>query len=183
MNDLKIGTVISLRGAPYVVVYSQHVQMGRGAAVVRTKLKNLIAGNVLEETFKGGDKFEAADLVRKPVNFLYRDGENFAFMDNESYEQFSLPEGQIGDISKYVGEGTDVDVLYFEGRPVSIMLPAKVELKVTSAPPGVRGDTAQGKVTKQVTLETGLTLNVPIFIKEGDVLRVNTESGEYVERA
>lgn len=183
MNDLKLGTVIAYRGAPYVVTYSQHVQMGRGSAVVRTKLKNLISGSVLEETFKGGDKFEEADLSRKPVNFLYRDGENFAFMDNESYEQFSLPENQIGDISKFVGEGSDVAVMYFEGKPVSIALPTKVELKVVSAPPGVRGDTAQGKVTKQVTLETGLLLNVPIFVKEGDVLRVNTETGEYVERA
>lgn len=183
MNDLKLGTVIAFKGAPYAVAYSQHVQMGRGAAVVRTKLKNLITGNVLEETFKGGDKFEEADLARKPVNFLYRDGENFAFMDNESYEQFSLPESHIGDISKFVGEGSDVEVMYFEGKPVSIALPTKVELKVTSAPPGVRGDTAQGKVTKPVTLETGLTLNVPIFVKEGDVLRVNTETGEYVERA
>lgn len=183
MNDLKIGTVVTFKNEPHVVTFSQHVQMGRGSAVVRTKLKSLISGNVLEETFKGGDKFEEADLSRTKASFMYRDGPTFYFMDSQSYEQFGFPREQIGDISQFVSEGAEVEVLNYDGKPVSITLPAKVTLRVTSAPPSVRGDTAQGKVTKAVTTETGLVVHTPIFVKEGDSIRVNTETGEYVERA
>lgn len=182
MNDLKLGSVINLEGEPYVVQYTQHVQMGRGGAILRTKLKNLVSGNVLEKTFKGGDRIDEADLSRGKANFLYRDGDEFFFMDNTSFEQFSLPKDQIGEISKFVKEGQDVDVMNFDEKPVSVSLPPKVELKVTSAPPGVKGDTAQGRVTKKITLETGYVVDVPLFVKEGDTVRVNTETGAYVER-
>lgn len=183
MNDLKVGTVISRAGEPFEILSTQHVQMGRGSAVLRTKIKGLVSGKVLEETYKSGDKFKEANLTRSRANFQYTDGKNYFFMDNENYEQFSLPQNQIGEISHFVAEGSDVEVLNFEGSPVMVKLPPKVELKVTSAPPGVRGNTAQGNVTKQVTLETGYVINAPLFIKEGDTIRVNTESGEYVERA
>lgn len=182
MNDLKIGTVIAYEGAPYVVQYTQHVQMGRGSAVLRTKLKNLITGQVLERTFKGGDRIEEADLSRSGAQLTHREGDNYFFMDNESFEQFSLPKDQVGEISNFVGEGSNVEILNFEGKPVSLSLPTKVELKVTEAPEGIRGDTAQGKVTKPVTVETGYVVNAPLFVKKGDVIRVNTETGEYVER-
>lgn len=182
MNDLKLGIVIAYDGEPFVIQTTQHVQMGRGSALLRTKMKSLTSGKTLERTFKSGDKVAQADLTRSRANFQYTDGDNFYFMDNESFEQFSLPKNLIGEISNFVSEGSDVDVLNFEGKPVSVKLPPKVDLKVTSAPPGVRGDTAQGNVTKPVTLETGHVVNTPLFVKEGDIIRVNTETGEYVER-
>lgn len=182
MNDLKIGTVISHENEPFQVLSAQHVQMGRGSAVLRTKIRGLVSKKVLEVAFKSGDKIEAAELDRTKANFQYQDGDDFIFMDNESFEQFNLPKDQIGQISDFVSEGSDVEVLKFKGKPVTISLPPKVELKVTSAPPGVRGDTARGNVTKQVTLETGHVIDTPLFVKEGDVVRVNTETGEYVER-
>lgn len=182
MNDLKIGTVISRAGEPFEVLSTQHVQMGRGSAVLRTKIKGLVSGKVLEETYKSGDKIKEADLTRSQANFQYTDGNDYFFMDNESYEQFSLPKNLIGEISHFVAEGSNVEVLNFEGNPILVKLPPKVDLKVTSAPPGVRGDTAQGNVTKPITLETNHVINAPLFIKEGDTVRVNTESGEYVER-
>ncbi|PIY96395.1 MAG: elongation factor P [Candidatus Kerfeldbacteria bacterium CG_4_10_14_0_8_um_filter_42_10] len=183
MNDLKIDTVIVLDGDPFVVQTTQHVQMGRGGAILRTKLKNLISGNVLEKTFKSGDKIEAAELSRTKANFLYKEGSNFNFMDNQSFEQFVLPQDQIGEISHYVKEGSDVEILNFKEKPVTVNLPPKVELKVASAPPGVRGNTAQGNVTKPAILETGHTVQVPLFVEIGDLVRINTETGEYVERA
>lgn len=182
MSDIKMGKVIDMGGAPFQVLSTDHLQMGRGSAVLRTKLKNLIDGSVREHTFKGGDKVEEADLSRTKVNFLYQEGDHFHFMDNASYEQFALDKDQIGDISNFVKEGDDVEVMNFNGNPVNIFLPNKVELKVVEAPPGVKGDTA-GNATKRVKLETGYELAVPLFIKEGEIIRVNTETGAYVERA
>lgn len=182
INDLKIGSVITLDNEPFAVQSSQHVQMGRGGAILRTKLKNLVSRNVLEKTFKAGDKIEEAELVRTRANFLYREEKIFHFMDNESFEQFSLSQEQIGEISHYVKEGSEVEVLNFQNKPVSINLPPKVDLKVTSAPPGTRGNTAQGSVTKPVILETGFQVQVPLFVKAGDTVKINTQTGEYVER-
>lgn len=183
MNDLKLGGVISMNNQPYVVSYTQHVQMGRGSAVLRTKLKNILTGQVLEKTFKPGDRIAEADLSRSKANFLYRSEDEFHFMDNESYEEFVLNVDQVGEISNFVKEGVDVDVLNFDGKPVSIDLPKKVSLRVEQTEPGVRGDTAQGSVTKPATLETGYVVQVPIFVKSGDSIIVNTERGEYVSRA
>lgn len=183
MNDLKIGSVISFTGEPFIILYTQHVQMGRGGAILRTKLKNLISGSVLEKTFKGGDKIEEAELTRSKANFLYHDENNSYFMDNQTFEQFSLAPEQIGKIFNFIKEGSEVEVLSFQEKPVAIHLPPKVELKVTQAPPGIRGDTAQGSVTKSATLETGYAVQVPLFVEVGDVVRINTETGEYVERA
>jgi len=182
MNDLKIGSVITLESEPFVIQSTQHVQMGRGGAILRTKSKNLISGNVLEKTFKAGDKIEEAELSRSRANFLYQEEKNLHFMDNDSFEQFSLSQDQIGEISHYVKEGSEVEILNFQNKPVSINLPPKVELKVTSAPPGTRGNTAQGSVTKPVVLETGCQAQVPLFVKTGDIIRINTQTGEYVER-
>lgn len=182
MSDIKMGKVVDMDGSPWRVISTDHLQMGRGSAVLRTKLKNLIDGSVREHTFKSGDKIEEADLNRSKANFLYREGDKFFFMDNESYEQFEFPEDQIGDISNFVKENSDVEVLSFNGNPVSIGLSPKVTLKVVEAPPGIKGDTA-GNATKRVKLETGYELPVPLFIKEDEDIIVNTESGEYVERA
>jgi elongation factor P len=142
----------------------------------------MLSGNVMEQTFQGNDKAEEADVENKGANYLYKD-ETFAyFMDNADFEQFSLPLDQLGEQDKFLKEDTLVDVLYFQNQPMSIKLPIKMTFKVTSAPPGVRGNSA-GNVMKTIELETGATLQAPMFINEGDTIRINTESGEYVERA
>lgn len=182
LGQLKVGKAISFKEKPFVIVSAKHVVMGRGGAVVKTKLKNLIDGSTAEETFKSGGSVEEADLSRTKAQFMYAEGEEYYFMDETSFEQFPLPKDQVGEITNYIKEGQTVDVLNYESKPVALSLPPKVNLKVTEAPPGVRGDTAQGTVTKQVILETGYVVNTPLFIKKGDTLRINTESGEYVER-
>ena len=181
MTDLKVGRVIDLDDVPYQVVWSDFMRTAQRKPVMRTKLRHLITGQVLEKTFKPGDKIDEADLRRSRANFMYREGDNFNFMDNGSFEQFSFAQQQIGDISNYVKEGEDVDVMNFNDKPVTISLPPKVNLKVVEAPPGVKGDTASN-ATKRVTLETGYEVAVPLFIKAGETVRINTETGEYVER-
>lgn len=182
ISDLKIGTAFKYEGGPYQVLKTQHVKMGRGGAVLQTKMKNLATGNVLEKNFKGSDKFEEAELTRSKANFLYQEGENYFFMDEETYDQFSLSKNQVGEKANFIKEGSAVDLLNFEGQPINIDLPVKIELKVTQTGEAVRGDTAQGSATKDALLETGYSLKVPLFIKTGDLVRVNTETGKYVER-
>ncbi len=181
-NEIKTGKVIKLNAEPYIIIRTDHHKMGRGGAVLKIKCRNLINGNVLEKTYQGTEKAEEAETETKKANFMYKDKEEAYFMDNTSYEQFNLPVEEIGEAAEFLKDGTDVDVLYFENKPVSISLPIKMEFKVISAPPGVKGNSA-GNVNKQVELETGAKINVPMFINEGDVIRVNTETGEYVERA
>lgn len=181
ISEIKVGKVIQVNSEPFVVTRADHHKMGRGGAVLKVKLKNLINGNVLDKTFQGNDKAEEANTEKKKANYMYADETNANFMDNENFEQFSLSLESIGDKQKYLKEGTDVDVLYFDNLPVAIELPIKMEFKVVSAPPGVKGNSA-GNVTKQVELETGMTINAPMFVNEGDVIRVNTDTGEYVER-
>ena len=181
LNEIKIGKIIQVSGEPYIVARTDHHKMGRGGAVLKVKLKNLISGSVLDKTYQGNEKAEEAETQKKKVNFMYRDETDIYLMDNDTYEQFNLPIEQVGDKIKFLKDGIDVDVLYFEEKPVAIDLPVKVELKVVSAPPGVKGNSA-GNVTKQVELETKATMNVPMFINEGDVIRINTDTGEYSER-
>lgn len=182
LSEIKVGRLLRINEEPYVVIKAEHHKMGRGGAVLKTKLKNLINGSVLEKTFQGSDKAEEAETEKKKANYMYKDENDAYFMENESYEQFSLALNQIGEKIKFLKEGVDVDVLYFDDRAVAIDLPIKIELKVVSAPPGIRGNSA-GSVTKTVVLETGTEINVPMFIKEGDVIRINTDTEEYVERA
>ncbi len=182
ISEIKIGKIILTNDEPYIVVKADHHKMGRGGAVLKTKLKNLITGNVLEKTFQGNDKAKEADISRKKANYLYKDNQDAFLMDNENYEQFSINLEQIGDKQKFLKDGIDVDVLYFNGQPMTIDLPIKMQFKVISAPPGIKGNSA-GNVTKQIELETGATINAPLFINEGDSIKVNTDTGEYVERA
>jgi elongation factor P len=182
MNEIKLGKVLEINQEPYVVIRTDHHKMGRGGAVLKVKLRNLISANVLERTFQGNDKAEEAQTQTKKANFMYKDANEAVFMDNNTYEQFNLSLEDIGDKAQYLKEGTDVDTLYFNDRPVTISLPVKMEFKVVSAPPSVKGNSV-GSVTKQVELETGAKINVPVFISEGEVIRVNTDTGEYVERA
>ncbi len=181
-NQIKVGKVIKLNDEPFVIIKIDHHQMGRGGAVLKTRCKNLITGNILEKTFQGVDKAEEAETETKKANFMYKDKEEVFFMDNTSFEQFSIHIDEIGSQAKFLKDGTDVDVLYFENSPVSVSLPIKMEFKVVSAPPGVKGNSV-GNVNKTVEIETGAELSVPMFINEGDVIKVNTETGEYVERA
>lgn len=182
LNEIKLGKVLKVNGEPYIVVRADHHKMGRGGAVLKTKLKNLLSGNVMEQTFQGNDKAAAADVEKKQANYLYRD-ETFAyFMDNKNFEQFSLPLDQLGGQEKFLKEDTEVEVLYFQDQPMTIKLPIKMAFKVTSAPPGVRGNSA-GNVMKTVEIETGATVQVPMFIEADTIIKVNTENGEYVERA
>lgn len=181
INEIKCGKIIKVNNEPYLIFRTDHHKMGRGGAILKTKLKNLISGKVLDKTFQGNDKAEEAKTEKKKVNYMYKDADNINLMDNESFEQFTIPLEQVAEKIGFLKDGIDVDVFYYEGSPVSIDLPIKVELKVISAPPGVKGNSA-GNVTKQVELETGASINAPLFVNEGDIIRVNTETGEYVER-
>lgn len=181
-NEIKTGRVIKVNSEPYIIIKTDHHKMGRGGAVLKIKCRNLINGNILERTYQGAEKAEEAETETKKANFMYKDKDEAYFMDNASYEQFNLHLEELGDQIQFLKDGTDVDVLYFESRPVSISLPIKMDFKVVSAPPGVKGNSA-GNVNKQVEIETGAKVNVPMFINEGDAIRINTDTGEYVERA
>jgi elongation factor P len=182
ITHLKTGTKITLDGQPYTILSYQHSKQGRGGAVVRTKLKNLMTGATLDKTFQGSDKIEEAALSHKDATYLYREGDNFLFMDDSDYEQFSILADRIGDLSKYLVEGTKIAVLYYDDQPINIELPIKMEFKVVEAPPGVKGNTASG-ATKSVKIETGISVPVPLFINSGDKIRLDTRTGAYLERA
>jgi len=181
LSDLKLNSIINYQDSPYLIIASQHQKMGRGGAVVKTKLKNILTGQTLEKTFAGGDKFSEADIRKSRASFLYADKESYFFMDSENYEQFSLDKSNLGSQSDYLVEGQQVNVLNYNNQPVAVELPVKINLKVVQSPPGIKGDSATSS-TKVVTLETGKKIKAPLFIKEGDVLKVNTETDEYVER-
>lgn len=182
INDLKkIGVIISLKDEPYRVIFSQHSKTARGQAFVRTKLKNLITGQVLEKTFNASDKIESADIEKTKASFLYTEEKKFFFMNNQTYEQFFLPQASLMGQEKFLKEGLEVDVLVFNKKPVNIELPKKVDLRVVEAPPSIKGDSATTP-TKTITLETGAKITVPIFVKKGDLIKVNPETGEYVGR-
>jgi elongation factor P len=182
LNEIKLGKVLLENNEPYIVIKTEHHKVARGGAVLKVKLKNLINNNILEKTFQGSDKAEEANIKRKKAQFMYFDDTNANFMDNETYDQFTISLDEIGEKKKFFKEGTDVDVLYFEDNPVAVDLPIKMEFKVISSPPGVKGNSA-GNVTKKVKIETGAEVSAPLFINEGDVIKINTDTGEYVERA
>ena len=182
MSDLRLGTVINYNGEPYQITWTQHIKMARSGATLRTKMKNLISGAVLEKTFAGGDKVEEADLAHSSANFLYQQQSDYFFMDNQTFEQYQFSAQTLDASAAYLMPGQTVDVMLFNGRAVAVALPKKIALTVTQAPPGIKGDTS-GSATKSATLETGLEIKVPLFIKEGEKVIVNTETGDYVERA
>ncbi|MCB9819914.1 elongation factor P [Candidatus Nomurabacteria bacterium] len=180
-TDLKKGTIIQIEGTPYRVIdYAQKV-MGRGGSIVNVKLKNLLNGSVVPKTFKGQDKIESAEVNNKSVQFLYQDGTSFHFMDPETFEQFELNEDAVDTAADYMKEGDTVSLQLFGERIINLELPKNLYLTVTYAEDVVKGDTANA-VTKDATLETGLKIRVPAFIKTGDVVSVDTATGEYRER-
>ncbi|MBN2096224.1 elongation factor P [Candidatus Peregrinibacteria bacterium] len=182
LTDIRTGVVVKINGSPYLVVWNQFNRKQQRKPVMRTKLKNLINGSTLDKTFLAGESFEFADVSNKRCQYLYKDSDNAVFMDNESYEQFHLPLDQVEGSLPYLKDDTEVYMTFYEGNPISVQPPPKVELKVVETPPGVKGDTATGG-TKPATMETGVIVSVPLFINEGDVLLINTETGEYVSRA
>jgi elongation factor P len=182
MNDLERGMVILLEGAPHEVLAATHSHFGRGGSVVEAKLRNLKTGSVITRNFKQSDAFEEAEIEKRKCTFVYAHRGAYWFQDQENpRERFSLPQSAIGKQAEFLKSNTVVEAVRFGDEIIAIKLPVKVELAVKEAPPAIRGNTAQGG-SKVVKLETGAELSVPLFIKEGDVIRVNTETGEYVER-
>lgn len=181
-SDLRKGITLEMEGALYTVLDYQHIKMGRGSAQVRMKLKDVRAGHTIERTFQAGEKFMRARVERQPVQYLYSDGNLFHFMNTESYEQIPLSRDQVGDAINYLRENATCEVLTYGDEAIGIELPAAVELMVAETEPWVRGDTAQGG-TKPARLETGISVQVPLFISTGDMVKVDTRTGEYLERA
>lgn len=180
-NEFKKGSKIEYKGDPYEIIDFQHVKMQQRAPIVRTKMKNIRTGSVIWETFKSGERFDTAALEEKSMQYLYSEGDIFFFMDIEDYEQFSLTSKQLGESKEFLKDNIDVKVLYYRGSPITIELPIFVELKIMKTAPGIRGDTASGG-SKPATLETGAVIKVPLHLNEGDVIRVDTRTGEYIER-
>ncbi len=180
-SQFRKGLKIEINGEPYNIVDFQHVKPGKGNAFVRTRMKSMITGNILERTFKSGEKVERPDLENKQVQYLYRDGDDFNFMDLETYDQFAVPTEQLGDAINYMTENMETEMLFYKGNAIDIELPTFVEFEVIKADPGVRGDTVSG-ATKPATIETGATIQVPLFLNEGDHIRIDTRTGTYVER-
>jgi len=180
-GDLRKGIAIELDGELWQVLDYHHIKMGRGSAQIRIKLKNIKRGQTVERSFQAGEKWPRAFLDKRPVQFLYRDGDDFHFMDNESYEQFSISAQQLDVAVGYIKEGMTLDRTTHEGETIGVELPITVELLVTATEPGFAGDTQSG-ARKPATLETGLVVTVPIFVTEGDVIRIDTRTGEYQTR-
>ncbi len=180
-NDFRNGMTIELDGTLYNILYFQHVKPGKGGAFVRSRLRNLKTGAVIERTFRAGEKVELAVLDKRKMQYLYREGTHFHFMDMETYEQMTLEEEELGEAARFLKEDTVVDMPLYEGRPIGVELPTFVELEVTETSPGVKGDTVSGG-SKPAVLETGAVVQVPLFIEEGNRIKVDTRSGEYVER-
>ena len=180
-SDFKKGLAIRYNGETYVLIGYQFVNPGKGSAFTRAKIKNVKSGKVVEVTFKSGENIEEANMEYKKCQYMYTDGTDYFFMDNVNYEQFPMSAEMIAEQGQYMMDGGEVTIVFVDNLPVSIQLPPKMDFVVKEAPPGERGDTATG-ATKQVVIETGAKVNAPLFIKEGDKIRVNTETGEYVER-
>jgi elongation factor P len=180
-NEFRNGMTIEWEGEPYIVLQYQQSQAGRGDTFFRTKLKHLRSGAIIEQKFRDKDRFPRVRIEKVPMQYLYSDGDRHIFMDSSSYDQIPVDGDQLGDALQYLKENTPLEVLMYEGRPMGVELPTTVDLKVTQTAPGFRGDTAAGG-GKPATVETGLTLNVPFFINEGDLIRVDTRTGAYVER-
>ena len=181
VGDLRRGIVIELDGDLWQILEYHHIKNARGSAQIRIKLKNVKRGSTVEKTFQATAKWPRAILDTRPVQFLYQDGADYHFMENETYDQFHLTEEQLGDKTKYLIEGMTVDRTTYEGETIGVDLPISVELKVVETEPGFAGDTQSG-AKKPATLESGLVVQVPIFIDEGDIIKVDTRTGEYQTR-
>jgi elongation factor P len=180
-TEFRNGLKIEIDGEPYAIVEFQHVKPGKGGAFVRTKMKSLKSGNVIDRTFRSGEKVDVPELEEKTMQYLYAADKDRVLMDTSSYEQISMSEKQLGDSVNYLKENMEIKVLYFKGQPINIDIPMFVELKIARTDPGVRGDTASGG-SKPATLETGAVVKVPFYLNEGDVVKIDTRSGIFIER-
>ena len=180
-NDLKNGIVLSIDGQLWTVIDFQHVKPGKGGAFVRSKLKNVLSGKVVDRTFNAGAKVETASVDRRDMQYLYRDGDDWVFMDNISFEQFPVPDAVVGESSRYLLENQNAQVAMYEGNPIILELPASVEMMLTYSEPGLQGDRSSGG-TKPATLETGAEIHVPLFIESDTKVKVDTRDGSYLGR-
>jgi elongation factor P len=181
-NDFRPGVVVTLDGELYAIVASQHVKRGRGSAYVRARVRNLKTGAITERTFNAGERVPHAFLERRDMQYLYHQDKEYVMMDQQTFEQVGLNADLLGDATQFLKDNTVVTVVYYEDRPIAVELPNAVELAVVETAPGIRGDTASGG-SKPARLETGATVQVPLFVQEGDIIRVDTRTGEYLERA
>ncbi len=181
-SDFKRGLFIEVDGIPFQVSEFQHVKPGKGNSFTRTKLRNLINGNLLDRTFKSGEKVGVPELERKGMQYLYKDNNGYQFMDMTSFDQIFLDEKQVGEKKGYLIENLEIEVLYFKGRPIEIQLPTFVVLKVDYTEPGIKGDTVSGGGGKPATMHTGLVTSVPLHVKPGDMLKIDTRDASYVEK-
>jgi elongation factor P len=182
-NQFRNGNHIDVDGTIFKIVEFQHVKPGKGGAFVRTKLRRASDGAVIDRTFRAGEKFRSVRTEVRRMQFLYRDGTDAHFMDTESYDQVTIPEATLGSALRFMKDSEEVELLYIDGRPSDVQLPSAIDLQVSETEPGVRGDTASGGGTKPAVLETGARIQVPLFVNIGDLVRVDTRSGEYVSRA
>jgi elongation factor P len=182
-NQFRNGNHIDVDGTIFKIVEFQHVKPGKGGAFVRTKLRRASDGALIDRTFRAGEKFRSVRTEVRRMQYLYRDGTDAHFMDTQSYEQLTIPEATLADPLRFMKESEEVELLYIDGEPADVQLPSAMELEVTEAEPGVRGDTASGGGTKPAVLETGARIQVPLFVNVGELVRVDTRSGEYVSRA
>lgn len=180
-TDFRKNLKIEIDGEPYIIVDCQHVKPGKGVAFVKTRMKSLITGRVLDENFRSGDKVDKPNLESREMQFLYKEDPHFVFMDNDTYEQVRLEKDAVEDVLDFLKDNLEVDVLFHNNKAISVEPPIFVELVVTRTDPGLKGDTAQGG-TKPATLETGATITVPLYLAEGELIRVDTRTGEFVER-
>jgi len=180
-SELRKGVAIELDGDLWQILDYHHIKMGRGSAQVRITLRNIKRGQTVERSFQAGTKWPRASMERRPVQFMYRDGDDFHFMDNDSYEQFSLTSGQLGDAAQYMKDGMTLDRTSYQGATIGVELPLTVDLRIVATEPGFAGDTQSG-ARKPATTESGLVVQVPIFVGEGDTIRVDTRTGEYQTR-
>ncbi len=180
-TDFRKGLKIEIGGEPFVIVDFQHVKPGKGGAFVRTRLKSLLSGNVIDQTFRSGDRVDKPDLEEREMQFLYQTGEEFHFMDTQTFEQLFLTAEHLGENKDYLKENGIIKALFHNKRPIGVEVPMFVELKVIKSDPGIRGDTATG-ATKPATLESGAVIQVPLFVEEGDVVRIDTRTREYITR-
>lgn len=180
-SDFRNGLIMNMGGEYWVIKEFLHVKPGKGGAFVRTKIKNLLTGQVKDQTFRAGEKIDEVRVVKHSYQYLYSTGDTYCLMDKKSYEQLELPESMVDDIKGYLKENVDVDILMEGDKPLVVELPTTVDLKVKQTDPGLKGDTAQGG-SKPATMETGLIVQVPLFVNEGDIVRVDTRTGKYVTR-
>ncbi len=182
-SEIKKGVVIFQNGDPWVVTEFQHVNPGKGAAFVRTRIKNAKTGKTLEATYKMSETIDLVELEHRNMQYLFHDATGYTFMDTKTYEQVTMPDSEVGDQAKYLMESLELMVDLYEGKPIALQLPRKMTFKITETMPAVKGDTASGNVTKEAKVDAGFIVHVPIFVKEGDNVVVNTDTGDYVERA